>query len=131
MTTQEFREYSDSRKGKYFKNKQEVWDLKRCKKESNHLGKDGMDTPHPFKGACPYMKSGVVRYNGGCTRGNPAEWYEGEEFFLPLLHEDYEWIQVPSWYWRIVLKNRDRSMPYTTGWEEIEEKNKQDRKGKA
>lgn len=57
-----------------------------------------MDTPYPFRG---YIGNhyGAVRYNGGCTRN--GVWYQGEFFRLPIVHQDYEIIHVPTWGYRI------------------------------
>ena len=83
-----------------FQNEIQTWDAEYCKKQSKHVEKDGLGTPYGFKGACPYVKNGIVRYNGGCIRNN--EWYRGEEFFLPILAPGYKWQYVTTWCWQIV-----------------------------
>ena len=82
-----------------FKHEPEVWDKKKCEKEAKHTATDGIGTKYPFKG---YIgnRYGKVHYNGGCTRN--GEWWQGEEFPLPVIAEGFEIITVPTWGCRIV-----------------------------
>ena len=41
-----------------------------------------------------------VRYNGGTVID--GEWWQGEEWQLPLLAEGYEIVHVPTWGYRII-----------------------------
>lgn len=84
----------------YFHHPAEEWDAKRCAKEARHIQTDGLGTPYPFRGACPYVKDNPVTYNGGCIR--EEEWYRGETFELPKLAKGFEWRYVPTWCWQIV-----------------------------
>jgi len=92
----------------YYQNKQEEWDEKTCDKMSKKWIKDSFGTKTPKPGMIPFLQNGRIKYNGGCVRGEPEEWYDGEEFFLPKLTKNFEWIYVPTWYFRIVKKNNKK-----------------------
>jgi len=90
---------------KTYKNEREIWDEDECKRMTRRLAKDGMGTPYPERGMVPWVKCGVIRYNGGCTR--QGEWYEAEEFFLPKLAEGFIWVYRPTWCWTIVETEKE------------------------
>lgn len=89
----------------YYVHPRETWDKKKCERMAKRIVKDGMGTSYPWPGyigswagnGCGY---GRIRYNGGCVR--EEEWYEGEEWLLPIVHKDYVIIRVPSWGYRII-----------------------------
>jgi hypothetical protein len=84
----------------YFKNPRETWTVDECEKMAKHIERDGMGTPYPFKGACPWVREGKIRYNGGTVRNE--EFYEGESFELPKLAKGFQWVRVPTWCFQIV-----------------------------
>ncbi len=84
------------------------------KKVQKNGKKDGLGTKYPFQGAFPYINSGIIRYNGGCLRGKPKKWYEGDEFFLPKITKNFEWIFMKTWCWRLVKKEKNLQNPLTS-----------------
>lgn len=90
--------------GEYYTHKQEIWDEKKCSKVANHIAKDGIGTPYPFKGYIGSNQTGYGqrKYNGGCIR--EGDWYEGEIKPLPKIPKSYKIITIPSWGFRIVKK---------------------------
>lgn len=99
-----------NRNSPLYQHPQEIWDKKTCEKAANHLAKDGLGTPYPFKGyigssgGFPAYSSvyGTVRYNGGCERD--GQWWQGENRPLPKVADGFEIVFVRSWGWRIVKK---------------------------
>jgi len=97
-------------KTEYFQHPAETWNKQKCEKIANSIAKDGLGTPYPFRGyigssTSTPPKYGSVRYNGGCIRNE--EWYQGEFFPLPIIHDSFEIIFVPTWGYRLVKKNED------------------------
>lgn len=87
-----------------FQNAPEVWNAQTCQKMANRHAKDGLGTPYPFKGYIgSSQRYGVTRYNGGCTRD--GKWWQGENHPLHMIHPDYEIIVVPTWGYRIRLRD--------------------------
>lgn len=84
----------------YFTFPQEVWPAVLCAKMAKQIARDGLGTKYGFPGACPGVKSGPVRYNGGTSID--GVWYQGVIHQLPKLSAGYSWIFVPTWCWRIV-----------------------------
>lgn len=88
-----------------YQHEPEVWDEKKCAKAAKHWARDGMGTKYPWPGYIGCTTSGQYgthRYNGGTTIN--GEWWQGEVKPLPIVHEKYEIIEVPTWGYRIVLK---------------------------
>lgn len=79
------------------------WNLQACRRAAKHVAKDGLGTPYPWPG---YIGNhfGSTIYNGGCVYD--GHWYQGEHRSLPLVHEDYEIIHVPTWGYRIVRRKK-------------------------
>jgi hypothetical protein len=75
------------------------WDAKKCLKEAKHTQRDGMGTPYPFKGACPWLPTSTD-YNGGTIIN--GEWYQGVIHNLPKLAKGFKWFYRPTWCWQIV-----------------------------
>ena len=94
------------RKGEYYTFPQEVWDEKKCKRESRKIWKDGMGTPIHFRGYLGSSASiggyGKTRFNGGCVRPDDnGDWYEGQIRPLPKVTENYVIVVIPTWGWRL------------------------------
>ncbi len=101
----------------YFKNKQEVWDEATCEKFAKKVPKDAFGNKYHLPGfylTYPPMAIGKVRYNGGCCRnksGKPVKWYEGEIFYLPKVTKNFKWVYIPTWFWRLVKKEKRSQKP--------------------
>lgn len=83
-----------------YRHPQETWDEAKCKKLAKRVATDGMGTKYPFKGYVGDMVFVAVRYNGGCVR--EGQWYQGEEWPMPILPSGYKIVQLPNWGFRIV-----------------------------
>jgi len=93
-----------------FQNPQQTWDAAKCAKLVKRIKRDGLGTAHSLKGMLYNGEIGghngelQVRYNGGCVKGEGAneEWYQGEQWELPILADGFEIVYVSTWGWRIV-----------------------------
>lgn len=106
----------------YYRLTPETWDAKQCARMAQCTPTDGLGTPYPFAGICPYRKAGPERFNGGCLvrdgrqvydckDGDKTQWVPGVIHTLPRLARGFKWVSVLSWGWRIVGPN---SKPYGT-----------------
>ncbi len=91
-----------------YQNPQQTWDAKKCEKLAKRWRKDGLGTKSHLQGMLHdgevghYAHGMTVRYNGGCVRED--KWWQGEEWKLPIIPENFEIVHVPTWGWRIVKK---------------------------
>ena len=89
-----------------YQHPQETWDEAKCAKLVRRVAKDGMGTKYHFKGYIGDMlghyvtRSLQIRYNGGCVR--EGNWWQGEEWQLPIIPAGYKIITVPTWGLRII-----------------------------
>ena len=86
-------------------NLREMWEVKKCEKLCKHVHEDGLGTKYPFKGYVGHLIGGMngclkVRYNGGCIRND--EWYQGEEWQLPIIPPRFKIVMRPTWGWQII-----------------------------
>lgn len=89
-----------------YQHPQEIWDKETCIKMSKRLKRDGLGTPYPQRGYLEIPSQhgyGETQYNGGCVRD--GKWYQGENFPLPQIHEDFH-IEQDSWEFRIFKKGK-------------------------
>ncbi len=84
----------------FFQVPPERWDAQLCARVARTRERDGYGTPVPWPGLRMDVKSGPVRYNGGCCRG--GEWFPGEVHALPTVPAAFRWVRVPTWGWRLV-----------------------------
>lgn len=85
---------------KYYHYPQEVWDKEKCEKVAKRTWKNLA----PFKGYMGCSQThlsefGTHRLNGGTVIN--GEWYPGIVKPLPVVHEDFEIVHVPTWGWRL------------------------------
>lgn len=90
-----------------YQHPQERWDAKKCERLVKRIAKDSLGTKYPFPGYVSYGELGghyvhgmSVRYNGGCIRED--EWYQGEEWPMPLLPDGFKFVYVTSWGYRLI-----------------------------
>jgi hypothetical protein len=97
---------------KIYQHPRETWDAKQCEKAAKHVAKDGLGTPYPWPG---YIgQYGETIYNGGCTRPREnGEWYDGENFPLPIVKPPYQIIHVSTWGYRIIRDITDQELRET------------------
>ena len=91
-----------------YQHPQETWDAAKCRKLAKKRWKNAFgDSMAPWPGFLPSQipsqspfQFGEHRYNGGCWRAD--QWWQGEEWPMPILAPGFEIIHVTSWGYRIV-----------------------------
>jgi hypothetical protein len=80
---------------------QETWNKTKCEKVARHLEKDGMGTPHPWRGfisghSSPYPSYGhTIKYNGGTFIN--GKHYHSVEMPLPKIAKGFKIVNRISW----------------------------------
>jgi len=93
-------------KGTYWSPEPEVWSAEKCTKIAKARATDGYGSRHPYAGLVQASSAtygyGRRRFNGGVVKD--GEWYEGTNIPYPIIPDEYELINRPTWGTYLVLK---------------------------